>query len=71
MSDIVIIGAGVVGTATAHALAARGITDITILDRDSVGSGGTGKSAGIVRCHYGVSSVAALARASAATEETP
>ena len=26
MSDIVIIGAGVVGTATAHALAARGIT---------------------------------------------
>ena len=64
MSDIVIIGAGVVGTATAHALAARGITDITILDRDSVGSGGTGKSAGIVRCHYGVSSVAALALAS-------
>lgn len=64
MSDIVIIGAGVVGTATAHALTARGINDITILDRDSVGSGGTGKSAGIVRCHYGVSSVAALALAS-------
>jgi sarcosine oxidase subunit beta len=64
MSDIVIIGAGVIGTATAHALTARGITDITILDRDSVGSGGTGKSAGIVRCHYGVSSVAALALAS-------
>ena len=64
MSDIVIIGAGVIGVATAHALAASGITDITILDRDSVGSGGTGKSAGIVRCHYGVSSVAALALAS-------
>lgn len=64
MSDVVIIGAGVIGTATAHALVERGITDITIVDRDSVGSGGTGKSAGIIRCHYGVTSVAALALAS-------
>lgn len=61
MSEVVIIGAGVIGTATAHALVQRGITDITILDRDSVGSGGTGKSAGIIRCHYGVTSIAALA----------
>jgi glycine/D-amino acid oxidase-like deaminating enzyme len=61
MSDVVIVGAGVIGTATAWALTERGVTDITILDRDSVGSGGTGKSAGIIRCHYGVSSVAALA----------
>lgn len=64
MSEVVIIGAGVIGTATAYALAKRGVTDVTILDRDSVGSGGTGKSAGIIRCHYGVSSVAALALAS-------
>ncbi len=61
MSDVVIVGAGVIGATTAWALVERGITDITILDRDSVGSGGTGKSAGIIRCHYGVSSVAALA----------
>ena len=61
MSEVVIIGAGVIGTFTAHALLERGVTDITILDRDSVGSGGTGKSAGIIRCHYGVTSIAALA----------
>jgi glycine/D-amino acid oxidase-like deaminating enzyme len=64
MSEVVIIGAGVIGAATARELVLRGVTDITILDRDSVGSGGTGKSAGIIRCHYGVTSVAALALAS-------
>lgn len=64
MSEVVIIGGGVIGTATAHALVERGITDITIVDRDTVGSGGTGRSAGIIRCHYGVSSVCALAVAS-------
>ena len=31
------------------------------LERDTVGSGMTGKSSGIVRCHYGVSSLAAMA----------
>lgn len=64
MSSVVIVGGGVIGATTAHALVERGITDITILERDAVGSGGTGKSAGIVRCHYGVSSVCALAVAS-------
>ena len=29
--------------------------------RDTVGSGGTGKSSGIVRCHYGIRSLAAMA----------
>lgn len=61
MSRVVIIGAGVIGCATAYYLAERGVTDIVILDRDSVGSGGTGKSAGIIRCHYGVSAIASLA----------
>ena len=64
MSEIVIIGGGIIGCATAYALARRGITDITVLERDAIGSGGTGKSAGIIRCHYGVSSVCALALAS-------
>lgn len=64
MSDVIIVGGGVIGTGIAHQLLNRGIRDITVFERDSVGSGGTGKSAGIVRCHYGVSAIAALALAS-------
>jgi sarcosine oxidase, subunit beta len=61
MSKVVIIGGGIIGATTAYALLKKGITDITILERDTVGSGGTGKTAGIIRCHYGVSSICALA----------
>jgi len=32
-----------------------------VLERASVGSGGSGKSSGIVRCHYGIRSLAAMA----------
>ena len=32
-----------------------------MLERDTVGSGGSGKSSGIVRCHYGIPSLAAMA----------
>jgi len=61
VSKVVIIGGGIIGATTAYALLKKGVTDITILERDSVGSGGTGKTAGIIRCHYGVSSICALA----------
>ena len=61
MSKVVIIGGGIIGATTAYALLKKGETDITILERDTVGSGGTGKTAGIIRCHYGVSSICALA----------
>lgn len=61
MSKVVIVGGGIIGANTAYALLKKGITDITIVERDSVGSGGTGKTAGIIRCHYGVSSICALA----------
>lgn len=33
-----------------------------ILERDTLCAGMTGKSSGIVRCHYGVPSLAAMAR---------
>ena len=61
MPDVVIVGGGLEGCAAAWALARRGITDVTVVERDTVGSGGTGKSSGVVRCHYGVSSLAAMA----------
>jgi sarcosine oxidase subunit beta len=63
MPDVVVVGGGIEGCAAAWALADRGVTDVVIVERDTVGSGGTGKSSGVVRCHYGVSSLAAMANA--------
>jgi sarcosine oxidase, subunit beta len=60
-ADVVIVGGGIEGAAAAWALSARGIANVIVAERDTVGSGMTGKSSGIVRCHYGVSSLAAMA----------
>jgi sarcosine oxidase, subunit beta len=60
-ADIVIVGGGLEGTAAAWALSQRGITDVIVAERNTVASGMTGKSSGIVRCHYGVGSLAAMA----------
>jgi glycine/D-amino acid oxidase-like deaminating enzyme len=60
-AEVVIIGAGVTGLSTARALVELGVRDVLVLDRASVGSGGSGKSSGIVRCHYGIRSLAAMA----------
>jgi sarcosine oxidase, subunit beta len=60
-ADVVIVGGGLEGAATAWALSQRGVTDVIVAERNTVGSGMTGKSSGIVRCHYGVSSLAAMA----------
>lgn len=60
-AEVVIVGGGLEGTAIAWALAERGVTDVVVLERDTVAGGMTGKSSGVVRCHYGVSSLAAMA----------
>jgi sarcosine oxidase subunit beta len=60
-ADVIIVGGGIEGAAAAWALAQRGVTDVFVAERNTVGSGMTGKSSGIVRCHYGVSSLAAMA----------
>ena len=60
-ADVVVIGGGLEGCAAAWALSRRGVTDVVVAERGTVGSGMTGKSSGIVRCHYGVSSLAAMA----------
>ena len=60
-ADVVIVGGGIEGAAAAWALAQRGVTNVVVAERSTVGSGMTGKSSGIVRCHYGVSSLAAMA----------
>jgi sarcosine oxidase subunit beta len=68
-TDVIIIGGGLEGTATAWRLAERGVTGVTVLERATIGSGGTGKSSGVVRCHYGVSSLARMATVSLDTFE--
>jgi sarcosine oxidase subunit beta len=60
-AEVVIIGAGVTGLSTARALVELGVSDVVVLDRATVASGGSGKSSGIVRCHYGIRSLAAMA----------
>lgn len=60
-ADVLIVGGGLEGAAAAWALSQRGVTDVVVAERNTVGSGMTGKSSGIVRCHYGVSSLAAMA----------
>lgn len=70
-ADVVIVGGGLEGAAAAWALGRRGVTDVVVCERNTVGSGMTGKSSGIVRCHYGVSSLAAMATVGLEVFENP
>ena len=58
---VVIVGGGLIGLSIARALTERGVSDVLVLERHSLASGGTGKSSGIVRAHYGIPSIAAMA----------
>ena len=51
-AGVVVIGGGVIGLSTAFQLAKRGLRDIVVLERTFLGSGATGKSGALVRCHY-------------------
>ncbi|HQY31933.1 MAG TPA: FAD-dependent oxidoreductase, partial [Thermomicrobiales bacterium] len=51
-ADIVIIGAGVNGLATAFELAKRKAGRIVVLERRFIGAGASGKSGALVRQHY-------------------
>jgi sarcosine oxidase subunit beta len=51
--DVVIIGGGGHGLATAYYLASRfGITNVAVLERSYIGSGGTGRNTTILRANY-------------------
>ena len=60
-ASVVVVGGGVIGLSTARALVERGVDDVLVLERDVMASGGTGRSSGVVRCHYGIPSLAAMA----------
>lgn len=52
-SQVVVIGGGVMGASTAYHLAARGCTDVTLLERQPFfGLGATGKCAGGIRYQF-------------------
>lgn len=59
--NAVVIGGGLIGLSIARALTDRGLSDVLVLERHQLAGGGTGKSSGIVRAHYGVPSIAAMA----------
>jgi sarcosine oxidase subunit beta len=52
-ADIVIIGAGAIGSSIAYHLAKRGARDVVVLEREMVGAGSTSKAAGGIRVQFG------------------
>ena len=51
-ADVVVVGAGVIGAATAFHLSLMGAGDVLVLDRASAGSGMSCRSSALVRMHY-------------------
>lgn len=49
---VVVIGGGAVGLSAAYHLALRGITDVLVVDRDSLVKGATGRNGGGVRAQW-------------------
>ena len=60
-AEAVIIGGGVMGCSIAYNLAARGMTDVVLLERDVLGSGSTGRSTATVHTHYSTEVLARMA----------
>src|SRR5438067_7685150 len=51
-ASIVIVGGGVVGCSIAYHLAGRGVRDVVVLERETIGSGTTSKAAGGIRAQF-------------------
>ncbi len=51
-ADILVVGGGVNGASIAYHLAARGLGDVLLLERNGIASGPTGRSTAIIREHY-------------------
>ncbi len=60
--DIVVVGAGITGAATAYHLMKRGGNTVLLLEREAPAAGGTGKSAAIIRQHYSAAVLSRLTR---------
>lgn len=62
--EVVIIGGGIIGTSVAYHLALRGCTDIILLEREFIGCGATGRSAGMIMHQTGLEATTRLAQLS-------
>ena len=51
-ASVVVIGGGVIGLSAAYHLAASGVRDVVLVERDEYGSGSTSKAAGGVRAQF-------------------
>jgi sarcosine oxidase subunit beta len=52
MTSVVVVGAGALGLCTAHHLAAKGVGDVTVIERGQVASASSGLSVGIIETQY-------------------
>lgn len=48
-ADVIIVGGGITGLSTALHLKKRGLTDVVVLERHFIGSGQSGRAAGVIR----------------------
>jgi sarcosine oxidase subunit beta len=51
-AEVVVVGGGALGTSAAYHLTEFGVTDVVLLERDSLGSGSTSSSAGGIRTQF-------------------
>lgn len=62
--DVIVVGAGVIGTSVAWHLARLGARKVLVIEQGQVGSGTTAQSSGILRTHYSVAENVDLAQRS-------
>jgi heterotetrameric sarcosine oxidase beta subunit len=63
-ADVVIVGGGILGLSLAHELAARGTTDVLVLDQAYLNAGASGRNGGGVRAQWSTPIMIRLARRS-------
>jgi glycine/D-amino acid oxidase-like deaminating enzyme len=61
-ADVVIIGGGIQGASIAWHLARRGATGVVLLEKETLASGCSGRTGGVIRQHYSTSIVTEIAR---------
>ena len=66
-TGIAIVGGGIVGVSLAFALTQMGVRDVTVIERSSLASGGSGRSGALLRQHYSNVPEATLAHMSLQT----
>ncbi|MDD4658716.1 MAG: FAD-binding oxidoreductase, partial [Eubacteriales bacterium] len=69
-AEVVIIGGGISGCATAYYLAKLGVTDIVVLEKEFLASGSTGRCGAGVRQQWGLKMNVLLSKESIKAYET-